>query len=212
MPVYSPFSVFSGRTQPTRPPPQQHHGHYDPNQPRVPAGHSDGGQWTIEDRGQISAQRGEPTVLSDEPTVLSDAIPDNDWKPGAQYAQNRRGGRVGSIQLSPGQSVRLAIAEGRAQEALRKIHEREPGWRPRASLYQSAEGRVLAAEAKAREAQARLREFYREAMLPGRFVCEWIVARGPGRDFLPIERHEINRIGYTYGCHTCGTKDPGTGG
>lgn len=28
----------------------QHRGGYDPNQPRVPAGHSDGGQWTDDDR------------------------------------------------------------------------------------------------------------------------------------------------------------------
>ena len=28
----------------------QRHGGYDPNQPRVPAGHSDGGQWTDDDR------------------------------------------------------------------------------------------------------------------------------------------------------------------
>jgi len=28
----------------------QHRGSYDPNQPRVPAGHSDGGQWTDDDR------------------------------------------------------------------------------------------------------------------------------------------------------------------
>ena len=53
-------------------------------------------------------------------------------------------------------------------------------------------------------------ELMRYGIGPGRFACEWISARGPGRDFLPLERAEINRIGYTYGCHTCGTKDPGT--
>lgn len=48
---------------------------YDPNQPRVPAGHSDGGQWTS---GGGSG--------TNDPRVLSDATPDNDWIPGADYA------------------------------------------------------------------------------------------------------------------------------
>jgi len=50
---------------------------YDPNQPRVPAGHSDGGQWTSEgaSEGRVN-----------DPRTLSDAIPDNDWILGADYA------------------------------------------------------------------------------------------------------------------------------
>lgn len=47
---------------------------YDPNQPRVPAGNSDGGQWT--NGGG-----------SDSGPVLSDANPDNFWKPGTRLAQ-----------------------------------------------------------------------------------------------------------------------------
>ncbi len=34
--------------------------------------------------------------------------------------------------------------------------------------------------------------------------------RRSGRDFLPFERKEIDRIGFTYGCHVCGTKKPET--
>jgi hypothetical protein len=44
--VFSTFSVLSGRSQaipPTRGEHASHH--YDPNQPRMPAGHPDGGQW-----------------------------------------------------------------------------------------------------------------------------------------------------------------------
>jgi hypothetical protein len=47
------------------------------NQPRVPAGHSDGGQWTSDGSGAAR--------LNDQ-RVLSDAIPDNEWIPGADYA------------------------------------------------------------------------------------------------------------------------------
>ena len=51
-------------------------GGFKPDQPRVPAGSSDGGRWTSQGGG-----------ISD-PRVISDAAPDNDWKPGAQYAGN----------------------------------------------------------------------------------------------------------------------------
>jgi hypothetical protein len=42
-------------------------------EPRVPAGNPDGGQWTREDG---------------DGAVISDATPDNAWKPGGQYAAN----------------------------------------------------------------------------------------------------------------------------
>jgi hypothetical protein len=83
----------------------QYHSHYNPNQPRVPAGHPDGGQWT---------RAGGTTGAGTSP-VLSDVTSDNEWKPGAQYANNSRGGRgsgptrIGSGQwteLEPGQAAR----------------------------------------------------------------------------------------------------------
>jgi len=51
---------------------------FNPNEPQVPAGNPDGGQWTRE------GGNGGPT----DPRVLSDATADNTWKPGAQYAAN----------------------------------------------------------------------------------------------------------------------------
>src|SRR2546430_992387 len=50
-----------------------HRSHFNPDQPRVPAGHHDGGQWTRAGSGE------------NDPRVISDAPPDEDWKPGAQY-------------------------------------------------------------------------------------------------------------------------------
>jgi hypothetical protein len=70
-----------------------HHSHYNPNQPRVPQGHPDGGQWT---RTGATAARGEDEIASDLP-------PANDWMPGAQYAA-RRGGRP-PIGLWPGSAA-----------------------------------------------------------------------------------------------------------
>lgn len=47
---------------------------------------------------------------------------------------------------------------------------------------------------------------------PGPYAEDSIPARGPGRDFTPDERRQINEIGQRAGCHTCGTRDPGTKG
>ncbi len=51
---------------------------FNPNQPRIPAGNHDGGQWTREGGNEASSAS----------QVASDATPDNDWIPGAQYAAN----------------------------------------------------------------------------------------------------------------------------
>lgn len=53
-------------------------GEYDPSQPRVPAGHPDGGQWT--NKAKAGGER------INDPRVLSDATPDNHWIVGADYA------------------------------------------------------------------------------------------------------------------------------
>lgn len=45
---------------------------------------------------------------------------------------------------------------------------------------------------------------------PGPFAGESIPARSHERDFSPAERAEIDRIGRATGCHSCGTRDPGT--
>ena len=45
---------------------------------------------------------------------------------------------------------------------------------------------------------------------PGPHAGDSIPARGPDRDFTRGERGAVNKIGQMSGCHTCGTKDPGT--
>jgi hypothetical protein len=65
---------------------------FDPNQPRMPVGNPDGGQWTSEGGGG---------GISD-PRVLSDTAPDNDWKAGsalcAELAARSAGPPVGPCQ------------------------------------------------------------------------------------------------------------------
>ena len=45
---------------------------------------------------------------------------------------------------------------------------------------------------------------------PGPYAGGSIPARSPDRNFTPGERDQINDIGNTTGCHTCGTTTPGT--
>ena len=49
-----------------------------------------------------------------------------------------------------------------------------------------------------------------ETLKPGPFASESVLARGPERNFTRLEREQINIIGFKDGCHTCGSKEPGT--
>ena len=131
--------------------------HYDPNQPRVPAGHPDGGQWTKV--GNASASNRE---------VASDAGPANEWVPGAQYATNRSG-RGGRPPMEFGQALRLAAAQARARDALALVRELDPNWRPTQSAWSttpSVEGQICAYEAEAQQALSRLAELFRSGAWP----------------------------------------------
>ncbi len=180
---------------------------YRADQPRVPAGQPEGGQWTTDGGGGITDRR-----------VLSDESPDP-IKLGARYAEGRRssGGPRGPIIINgrpvdptPAQAARLAIAEAQAQSAIRRVQELDPSWKPPASAYETVEGLIRSYQANAQSAQARIRELQRNGIGPGSFAGESIPARGPERDFTSVERSEGNRIGSETGCHTCGTKAPNT--
>ena len=56
---------------------------FDPDQPRVPAGNSDGGQW-------IASGTGVAEISDDEGSIISDETLDDDWIPDADYAANSR--------------------------------------------------------------------------------------------------------------------------
>jgi hypothetical protein len=76
---------------------------YDPSQPRIPAGHPDGGQWTDEARGNAGQWTdealgnagqwtdealGNAAERINDPRVLSDIEPGDPWILGADYAKN----------------------------------------------------------------------------------------------------------------------------
>ncbi len=96
--------------------------------------------------------------------------------PGAQYAQtgDRRGGTSVRIngqttELTPSQAARLSVAQARAEEAIGRIREIDPNWKPSPSAYQSPEGLIRAYEADALQAQARVNELAASRALPGPF-------------------------------------------
>ncbi|MEI9803786.1 MAG: hypothetical protein WDN48_04070 [Pseudolabrys sp.] len=182
---------------------------YSPDQPRAPAGSREGGQWTSDGGGNGQNGVNDPHA--------SDASPDP-VRPGDQYAQNRpRGSASGGVTINgqrveptPGQSARLAVVEAQAQDAIRRVQELDPNWSPKPSAYESVEGLIASYRADAQQAQDRISELQRVGIGPGPFAGDSIPARGPERDFTAAERREINRIGSETGCHTCGTRDPGT--
>ena len=180
---------------------------YSPDQPRVPAGNPDGGQWTS-DGGSGPA---------DDSRVVSDVTPDNTWISGEQYAQNTRRGGGGPILIggnwlepTPAQEARLTVAEAQARDALARVRNFDPYWQPAPGLYATVEGKIFDLRAQAQEARARLDELASVGIGPGPFAGNSIPARGPGRDFSAAERAENNKNGGESGCHTCGTKEPGT--
>jgi hypothetical protein len=69
---------------------------------------------------------------------------------------------------------------------------------------------ISAHRADALQAQDRIRELARAGIGPGPYAGKSIPARGLDRNFTAQERRELNDIGNTTGCHTCGTKTPGT--
>lgn len=113
---------------------------YSPDQPRVPKGNPDGGQWTS-DAGKDG---GDDRVQLDEISAA------------------RRAG-----QRQPTQEVRRDQARGRAQQAVERVRQLDPDWQPRTvSLTQpdSIEGAIRHNEALAREADARFVELSRAGL------------------------------------------------
>lgn len=164
---------------------------FNPNQPRVPAGNPDGGQWTGGGNGQTQLAQNLSRPSRDSGLV------------------RLRNGQL--VEATPAQEARLAVAQARAQARAAEVRQLDPSWRPAPSFTETLEGEILAAEAEAREAEGRLKELGQVGIGPGPYAGESLPARGSSRDFRVDERREINRVGSNTGCHTCGRTDPGTG-
>jgi hypothetical protein len=172
---------------------------YSPDQPRVPSGNADGGQWTSGGAGSSGDEEGDQELLPENarPASFLRRTP----------TRININGRWQEI--TPAQGARLAEAEIRANEAIARVQERDPRWRPPESAYATVEGYISHQQARAFAAEARFYELQLYGIGPRPFASEWIPARGPGHNLRYAERQELNRFGQTYGCHTCGARDPG---
>jgi len=115
----------------------------------VPAGNTDGGQWTHEGGG-INDSR-----------VLSDASPDP-IRPGAQYAARApRGGNrplAGRFSGTPRQEAEYQATQVRSGRAITEVQRIDPTWQPTPSLAppQNIESAIRVERDIALEAEARL--------------------------------------------------------
>lgn len=159
-----------------------------PDQPRVPAGNPDGGQWV----GDGEAE---------EPILVSRRGPRGS-------GQVRILGRLQPI--TPAQEVRLAVSRGRMQNALEAVRQKDPNWKPTPQAYETVEGLIRANEAVAREAILRALQQKLPRTGIGPYAREWIPAPPTNRRLNREEQAKIDRLGSIHGCHRCGTKVPGT--
>ena len=158
-------------------------------QPRVPAGNADqSGRWTDEGGAVIRVQSRPRGPGGGPPRRIS--------------------GRT--VDVTPSQATRLEISHAQMQAAVRRVRELEPRWKPIPSLYETVEGKIAANQAATRQALDRLFELQRIGIRPGTFAAESQPARSPSRRWTAEEIRENNRIGRKYGCHSCGTQNPGT--
>ena len=111
---------------------------FNASQPRVPAGHPDGGQWT-DGGGGGGTPRAELVTL----------------RPRAP-ARRVIGGRA--YPVTPAQEARLDITAAQARALVREVQRHDPRWRPKPSIYEGVEGQIRANEFDAQQAAARLRE------------------------------------------------------
>jgi hypothetical protein len=161
------------------------------------------------------APAAETRRLADGNEILSDAAP-GPVVVGQQYAQAARPPRRGG---GPPEGPVGRLLSDVYQAKLRTLRELEPSnrflstiqppdWRP----AQSDINRLDLEIAKARQRAPGAIDSQASGIGIGPFAREAIPARSGSRAWTPDERAEINRMGYIYGCHTCGTREPGTVG
>ena len=127
---------------------------YSSDQPRVPQGNPNGGQWTTGGDAGASGRN--------DPRIISDTAPDS-VSPSIQYAQNRPRGGFASVIINgqqveptPGQQARLAVVEAQARDAIQHVRELDPKWQPMPSAYESVEGLIGAYRSDAQQALERI--------------------------------------------------------
>jgi hypothetical protein len=151
---------------------------YDPNQPRVPAGSPDGGQWTSGE-----GETGQPREMT-----------------------QRRGAPPNTV--AP--AVQLAVARAEASAAIRNVQRYNPSWQPQTQSLTSGgtDGDIAALRARRDEAEAYLALLRARGIGPGPYAGD--PADLPFGRETAAGRRQLNRSGDENGCHTCGTRSPGS--
>ncbi len=154
---------------------------YDPDQPRVPAGSPDGGQWTS---GEASGETSQPQEMM------------------------RRGPSL--PRGTPAQQMSFIAAKARADAAVARVMERDPTWRRPESISSTIEGQIEHQREVARKAGEHHAWLVRWGIGgPGQFAVESFPAP-VGRPLNRAERDLNDLFGYRHGCNTCGTFNPGS--
>jgi hypothetical protein len=150
-----------------------------PDQPRVPTGNPDGGQWTDE-------------TLS--PTLVQ------------SRGSGRSSGRRASV-TNLSQETRLEISQMQMRSAVREAQSIDRNWRPRPQAYETVEGQIRANEATRLEAELRYFQLTGRPPRVGPFAREWLPSPAPGKRISAEQRKQLDLIGRMYGCHSCGSVD-----
>lgn len=183
---------------------------YDPNQPRVSEGNSDGGQWTSGGGGgQASAgdrpitSRGgrfagavpapKPQGAPKAPDGTPAQLAGGGRRGGGQSIRGYSGGRF--QELRPDQVLRLDLAIQRAKEAVRQVQLRDTNWRPQARVYNNVESEIAANESIRSEAAARMRELSQGAVVRGQFIPYGFVDAAQCTQFGSTIRNGLANIG-----------------
>jgi RHS repeat-associated protein len=120
--------------------------------------------------------------------------------------------------LTEGEATPDHIVEGQAKLAAAMVAQVAPTQREASVKYFAAEGIAVGATVTVRGSTATplakldggaKTEVY--ASKPGQFAKESMPARSAAQKFTAAERTKINDIGTRFGCHTCGSINPGTG-
>jgi hypothetical protein len=141
---------------------------YSPDQPRVPKGNPDGGEWTklgetshlvhstpapdFESGQQHPGSRVRYASLEDLPLgPVTDTLTGIHYAAGAENDEGSE--REENFEVSPGQSIRLEAAQNRLDELMARAGKIDPNWLPRPGVYATAEGEISTLEAQAEEAE-----------------------------------------------------------
>lgn len=153
---------------------------------------------------------------SDGTEILSDALPDPILV-GQQYAAGGSSGRPPRRGSGPPETPVGRFLSGVYEGKVRTLAELEPNhklvtqirapdWRPNQRDIDKIEEELIRVRQRAPGAI----DTQASGIGIGPFARESIHARSGKRDFTEQERAEVTRLGTLYGCHTCGTRDPGT--